>query len=79
MEEKKTQERKDEEEQASLWWLFLPIFLGAAGGWYAWQQHKNREREFARIMLILGIVFTVIIVLFYIWYVLGIRIQVVRI
>ena len=72
MEEKK--ERKD----VSLWWLFVPIFLGALGGWVAWKKHKEREREMARIMLIVGVVFTLIIVLLYVWLFLGVRIQLVH-
>jgi uncharacterized membrane protein len=64
-------EKKDEKEeaasQASLWWMFVPVFLGAIGGWYAWQKHKEKQKEMARIMLILGLVFTLIIIPFYIW------------
>jgi CHASE2 domain-containing sensor protein len=69
---------KDEKKSVSLWWLFVPVFLGAVGGWLAWQQHKEKEREMARMMLIIGIVFTVIIVLLYIWLFLGVRIALVH-
>ena len=74
-------EKKDDKESrkdASLWWLFVPVFLGAVGGWIAWKQHKEREKELARIMFIVGMVFTVIIVLLYIWLFLGIRIALVH-
>ena len=71
-------EEKKEKEEVSLWWMFVPVFLGIAGGWLAWQQHKERERELARIMLLVGVVFTVVIVLLYIWFIWGIRIQLIR-
>jgi CHASE2 domain-containing sensor protein len=71
-------EEKEERKDLSLWWLFVPIFLGAVGGWLAWKQHKEREREMARIMLIVGVVFTVIIALLYVWLFLGIRIALVH-
>lgn len=58
---------EEEKKNVSLWWMFVPIFLGAAGGVVAWKMHKEREREFARIMLVVGIAFTLIIVPFYIW------------
>jgi cytochrome bd-type quinol oxidase subunit 1 len=61
-------EKQVPEKQVSLWWMFVPIFLGAAGGVVAWKMHKEREREFAMIMLVVGIVFTLIIVPFYIWF-----------
>ncbi len=53
--------------KVSLWWMFVPIFLGAVGGLLAWKIHKDEEREFALIMLVVGIVFTLVIVPFYIW------------
>lgn len=71
-------EEKEERKDIALWWLFVPIFLGAVGGWLAWKQHKEREREMARIMLIVGVVFTVIIVLLYIWLFSGVRIALVH-
>lgn len=58
---------EEEEKKTSLWWMFVPIFLGAVGGAVAWKIHKEKEREFARIMLVVGIVFTLIIIPFYIW------------
>jgi len=57
----------EENKKVSLWWMFVPVFLGAVGGYVAWQAHKEREREMARIMLVLGIAFTLIIIPFYIW------------
>jgi len=58
---------EEEKKNVSLWWMFVPIFLGAAGGLVAWRMHKEREREFAIIMLVVGIAFTLVIVPFYIW------------
>ncbi|UCC91903.1 MAG: hypothetical protein JSV39_01385 [Candidatus Aenigmatarchaeota archaeon] len=58
---------EEEKKNVSLWWMFIPIFLGAAGGIVAWRMHKEREREFALIMLVVGIAFTLVIVPFYIW------------
>jgi hypothetical protein len=77
MVEKKEEEGKGKS-SVSLWWMFVPIFLGAAGGWLAWRAHKEREREMARIMLIVGIVFTLVIVWLYVWLIWGIRVQLVR-
>lgn len=71
-------ESKEERKDLSLWWLFVPVFLGAVGGYLAWKQHRKREKEMARIMLIVGLVFTVIIALLYIWLFLGIRIALVH-
>ncbi len=71
-------EKEEEKKRVSMWWLFVPVFLGALGGWVAWQQHKEKEREMARLMLIVGIVFTLIIVLLYVWLLLGIRIELVH-
>jgi NADH:ubiquinone oxidoreductase subunit 2 (subunit N) len=53
--------------KVSLWWMFVPIFLGALGGLAVWRMHKEREREFALIMLVVGIAFTLVIVPFYVW------------
>ena len=58
---------EEEKKNVSLWWMFVPIFLGAAGGLVAWKIHREREEEFARIMLVVGIAFTLIIIPFYIW------------
>ncbi len=69
---------EEKEKKASIWWLFVPVFLGVAGGWLAWKAHRDRERELARIMLIVGIVFTAIIVLLYVWLFLGVRIALVH-
>ncbi len=55
------------EKKVSLWWMFVPIFLGAAGGLLAWKIHKENEEEFARMMLVVGVAFTLIIIPFYIW------------
>jgi CHASE2 domain-containing sensor protein len=71
-------EKEEERKSVSLWWLFVPVFLGAAGGWLAWRQHRKREREMARLMLMLGIVFTVIIALLYVWLFLGIHVELVH-
>lgn len=59
--------KEEEKKDVSLWWMFVPIFLGAAGGVVAWKIHKERERELARIMLVVGIAFTLIIIPFYVW------------
>jgi CHASE2 domain-containing sensor protein len=64
-------EDKEERKDVALLWLFVPVFLGALGGWLAWKRHKEKERELARIMLIVGIVFTVIIFLLYVWLISG--------
>ncbi|MCX6817708.1 MAG: hypothetical protein NTU57_02530 [Candidatus Aenigmarchaeota archaeon] len=72
------EETREEKKSVSLWWMFVPVFFGVAGGWLAWQQHKEREREMARIMLVIGIVFTAIILLLYIWLVSGVRIPLVH-
>lgn len=55
------------EKKASIWWMFVPIFLGAAGGLLAWKVHKEEERELAMVMLVVGLAFTLIIIPFYIW------------
>lgn len=68
MEEKSWCEDKEKERKpVSLWWTFVPIFLGAAGGLLAWRLTKHKHNEMAMILLILGIVFTVVIIPFYIW------------
>jgi cytochrome bd-type quinol oxidase subunit 1 len=58
---------EEEKKPVSLWWMFVPVLLGVAGGWVAWRVHKKKEEQMARIMLIIGIVFTIVIVPFYIW------------
>jgi cytochrome bd-type quinol oxidase subunit 1 len=58
---------RKEKKGISLWWMFVPILLGAVGGWAAWRIHKKNEERMARIMLVIGIVFTLIIIPFYIW------------
>ncbi|NIO19315.1 MAG: hypothetical protein GTN76_00855 [Candidatus Aenigmarchaeota archaeon] len=63
MNEEEDRERKP----VSLWWTFVPIFLGAAGGLLAWRLTRHKHNEMAMILLVLGIVFTVIIVPFYLW------------
>lgn len=56
-----------EQKKVSLWWMFVPIFFGALGGVLTWKMHKDRERDFAMVMLVVGIVFTLVIIPFYIW------------
>jgi CHASE2 domain-containing sensor protein len=73
-----TKESKEEKKSVSLWWVFVPVFLGAAGGWLAWKAHKDREKEMARMMLIIGVVFTVVILLLYVWLIWGVRIPLVH-
>ena len=58
---------KKERKPVSLWWTFVPIFLGVLGGFLAWRLTRHRHNEMARILLVLGIVFTAIIIPFYIW------------
>lgn len=71
---------KDDQKKksVSVWWMFAPVFFGAAGGWLAWRAHKNREKEMARMMLVIGLVFTVIILLLYVWLLWGVRIPLVH-
>jgi cytochrome bd-type quinol oxidase subunit 1 len=69
---------KEEEKKISMWWVFVPIFLGAAGGWFAWQAHKKKEKEMARMLLVIGLVFTVIILLLYIWLIFGVYVPLVH-
>ena len=57
----------EEKKNVSMWWMFVPVFLGVAGGLVAWKVHKEREKEMARVMLIMGIIFTLVIIPFYIW------------
>jgi CHASE2 domain-containing sensor protein len=61
------EEREEERRPVSLWWTFVPIFLGALGGVVAWKLTKHRHNEMAMILLVLGIAFTVVIIPFYIW------------
>lgn len=53
--------------KVSIWWMFIPIFFGFAGGFLAWKANKKHEEEMARVMLVVGIAFTIVIVPFYIW------------
>ena len=57
----------EEKKPVSLWWVFVPIFLGALGGAITWKIHKDRERDFAIVMLVVGLAFTLVIIPFYIW------------
>jgi CHASE2 domain-containing sensor protein len=56
-----------ERKNVSMWWTFVPIFLGAAGGLVAWRMTRHKHNEMARVLLVVGIIFTVIIIPFYIW------------
>ncbi|MCD6591044.1 MAG: hypothetical protein J7K72_03685 [Candidatus Aenigmarchaeota archaeon] len=58
---------KKEEKGISLWWTFVPVFLGVAGGLIAWKMNKKKHLEMSRVLLALGIIFTLIIIPFYLW------------
>ncbi len=61
------EEREKKRQPVSLWWTFIPMFLGFAGGLIAWRLTKKKHNEMAMVLLIFGIVFTVIIIPFYLW------------
>ncbi len=62
-----TKESSKRKESISLWWTFVPLFFGAAGGLIAWRLTRKKHNEMARVFLIFGIVFTIIIIQFYLW------------
>ena len=53
--------------KVSIWWMFVPIFFGFAGGFFAWKANKEKEAQMSLVMLVTGLVFTLVIVPFYIW------------
>lgn len=65
-EEKLENKKETKKGHISIWWMFAPVLLGLAGGLIAWKVHKDREERMARIMLVIGIVFTIIIIPLYI-------------
>lgn len=48
------------EKKPSKWWYLLPIFLGILGGIAAYLLVKDRDKEFAKRLVIVGIVMTVV-------------------
>jgi cytochrome bd-type quinol oxidase subunit 1 len=54
--------------RVSIWWMFVPIFFGFAGGFFAWKANKEREEEMARVMLAIGLAFSLVIIPFYLWF-----------
>jgi len=51
-------------EKPSNWWYLLPIFLNIVGGFIGYLLLKDRDRKFAKRLLIIGLIVFAVFIIF---------------